>query len=78
MWRLTMAPGTVDLAYCGKESENWEVTEEDATIRYKAECRICTERSCDTVSYLKENTDVTLTCWTEEGQLIIEIGRAHV
>ncbi|KAF2276744.1 uncharacterized protein EI97DRAFT_320102 [Westerdykella ornata] len=63
---------TTDLKYCGKASEEWHITEEDATIRYKAECRICPGISCDIVAYLRQDTDVTLTCWTTEGQVVID------
>ncbi|KAF2260564.1 hypothetical protein CC78DRAFT_589551 [Lojkania enalia] len=62
---------TTDLAYCGKKSEEQHLTLEDATLQYKTECRICPSITCDTVSYLKEDTDVTLTCWTDEDTQII-------
>jgi hypothetical protein len=45
---------------------------EDATLKYKTECRICPEINCDTVAYLPEDTDVALTCFTPEGQVIID------
>lgn len=48
------------------------ITEEDATLQYKTECRICPEIDCDIVAYLPEDTDVTLTCWTDKGQIIID------
>ncbi|KAF1845060.1 uncharacterized protein K460DRAFT_405337 [Cucurbitaria berberidis CBS 394.84] len=63
---------TTNLDYCGPESEEQDLTVEDATLKYKTECRICPEISCDTVAYLKENTDVELTCWYPEGQVIID------
>ncbi|KAF2643619.1 hypothetical protein P280DRAFT_394935 [Massarina eburnea CBS 473.64] len=61
-----------DLAYCGKASEEQHLTTEDATLRYKTECRICPEISCDIIAYLPEETDITLTCWTDEGQIVID------
>lgn len=63
---------TEDLAYCGRASENQHLTLEDATLRWKTECRICPRLSCDTLAYLPEETDVTLTCWTPDGQVIID------
>lgn len=63
---------TTDLKYCGKASERRIITEEDATLKYKTECRICPDLTCDVVSYLPEDTDVTLTCWTDQGQIIID------
>lgn len=63
---------TEALPYCGRASEEQDLTLEDATIRYKAECRICPEINCDVWSYLKEDTDVELTCWTAEGQVVID------
>ena len=71
-----LADNTTDYAstlpYCGPESEEEDLTLEDATTKYKTECRICPEISCDTVAYLKENIDLELTCWTPEGQVIID------
>jgi hypothetical protein len=48
------------------------ITEEDATTQYKTECQICPELGCDIIAYLPEETDLTLTCWTKEGQVIID------
>ncbi|KAH7384639.1 hypothetical protein BKA66DRAFT_416872 [Pyrenochaeta sp. MPI-SDFR-AT-0127] len=61
-----------DLAYCGPKSEEQHLTIEDATLKYKTECRICPELSCDVIAYLREDTDVELTCWYPEGQMIID------
>ena len=69
---LLIRKDTTDLAYCGKESEEQHLTQEDARLRYKTECRICPEIDCDVVAYLKEDTDLTLTCWTDQGQTIID------
>lgn len=63
---------TEALPYCGRKSEEEDLTTEDATIRYKAECRICPSIDCDTWAYLKEDTDVELTCWTPDGQTVID------
>jgi hypothetical protein len=63
---------STDLEYCGRASEVQDITIENATLKYKTECRICPEISCDTVAYLKEDTDLELTCWTPDGQLIID------
>ncbi|KAF1957133.1 hypothetical protein CC80DRAFT_412006 [Byssothecium circinans] len=63
---------SADLPYCGKASEEQHLTTEDATLRYKTECRICPEIICDVSAYLPEETDVTLTCWTDKGQIVID------
>ncbi|KAF2706158.1 hypothetical protein K504DRAFT_438186 [Pleomassaria siparia CBS 279.74] len=60
------------LPYCGRASEAQTITTQDATLKYKSECQICPTLECDVVSYLPEETDVTLTCWTDEGQTIID------
>lgn len=69
---FTKSTDTIDLAYCGPESEEQDLTIEDATTKYKTECRICPELTCDTIAYLKEDTDLELTCWYPEGQVIID------
>ncbi|KAF2830840.1 hypothetical protein CC86DRAFT_402844 [Ophiobolus disseminans] len=61
-----------DLAYCGRDSEEQNLTIEDAETKYKTECSICPTVSCDTVAYLAENTELELTCWTPDGLLIID------
>ncbi|PVH99550.1 hypothetical protein DM02DRAFT_711301 [Periconia macrospinosa] len=62
-----------DLAYCGRQSEEQHLTLEDATLQYKTECRICPfTGSCDVVAYLPEETDVTLTCWTDAATPILD------
>ncbi|KAF2737009.1 hypothetical protein EJ04DRAFT_431687 [Polyplosphaeria fusca] len=63
---------TSDLAYCGKASEDESITTEDATLQYKTECRICPDIDCDIMAYLPEDTDLSLTCWTDKGQIIID------
>ncbi|EMD60261.1 hypothetical protein GGP41_009651 [Bipolaris sorokiniana] len=63
---------TTDLKYCGPASEVQKLTLQDAKLKYKTECRICPELSCDVVSYLNENTELDLTCWYPDGQLIID------
>ncbi|KAF2744716.1 hypothetical protein M011DRAFT_408020 [Sporormia fimetaria CBS 119925] len=65
---------TTDLAYCGRASERWEqhVTRQENTIRWRAECRLHPELGSDVVAWLKEETDVVLTCWSEEGQIVID------
>lgn len=63
---------TTDLEYCGAASEIQDLTIEDAKLKYKTECRICPELSCDLIAYLKEDTELELTCWYPEGQLIID------
>lgn len=69
---LIVMTDETDLAYCGPESEEQHLTIEDAKLKYKTECRICPELNCDVIAYLRENTDVELTCWYPEGQLIID------
>lgn len=61
-----MAIDTEDLPYCGRASEIQDLTLEPATLQYKGECKICPYANCDLISYLREETDVTLTCWTNE------------
>jgi hypothetical protein len=63
---------TDDLEYCGPDSEEQNLTIEDATLKYKTECNICPSNTCEVIAYLPENTDVELTCWTAEGQVIID------
>jgi hypothetical protein len=63
---------TTDLEYCGPASEDQNLTIEDATLKYKTECRICPALGCDTVAYLNEDTDLELTCWVPDGQVIID------
>ncbi|KAF1977292.1 hypothetical protein BU23DRAFT_452765 [Bimuria novae-zelandiae CBS 107.79] len=63
---------TSTLPYCGPDSEDEALTLEAATLRYKTECRICPGITCDTLAYLKEDTEVELTCWTPDGQVIID------
>ncbi|KAJ4371407.1 hypothetical protein N0V83_004624 [Neocucurbitaria cava] len=63
---------TKDLEYCGSESEEQNLTTEDAKLQYKTECRICPEIECDVVAYLPEDTEVELTCWYPDGQVIID------
>jgi len=63
---------TTDLAYCGAASEVQHLTIADATTKYKTECRICPALTCDTISYLKEDIDLELTCWYPDGQVIID------
>lgn len=64
--------GDDDLAYCGRQSEEQHLTLEDATLRYKTECTICLSRTCDIISYLPEDTDLTLTCWTDQGTPVMD------
>ncbi|KAL2063261.1 hypothetical protein VTL71DRAFT_5066 [Oculimacula yallundae] len=62
-----------DLSYCGKASEEKHLTFDDATTKYDAECNICPDYgSCETIQYRKAGTDLTTTCWTDEGQAVID------
>ncbi|KAF1940273.1 hypothetical protein EJ02DRAFT_319176, partial [Clathrospora elynae] len=63
---------TTDLEYCGPDSEEQDLTIEYATLEYKTECRICPGLNCDTIAYLQYDTEVELTCWSAEGQVIID------
>jgi hypothetical protein len=69
---LRVTIDTDDLAYCGSDSEEENLTIQDATLKYKTECRICPEIECDTVAYLREETELELTCWTPEGHIILD------
>lgn len=60
------------LPYCGPGSEDEDLTIEPVTLKYKTECNICPTITCDTISYLKEDTDLDVTCWTPDGSTIID------
>lgn len=69
---MPMHADTSDLPYCGRASEKQHLTLADATLAYKTECSVCPSINCDVAAYLPEDTDVTLTCWTDQGQVIID------
>ncbi|OCL14595.1 hypothetical protein AOQ84DRAFT_280768 [Glonium stellatum] len=62
---------TRDLEYCGSDSEEENLTEDAATTQYDTECNICPWIDCDTVQYLGPQTDLIVTCWTNDSSLII-------
>ncbi|KAH7319116.1 hypothetical protein BKA65DRAFT_95143 [Rhexocercosporidium sp. MPI-PUGE-AT-0058] len=62
-----------DLSYCGKASEEKHITYDEATVKYDAECNICPDNaSCATIKYQKPGTDLTVTCWTNDGEAVID------
>jgi hypothetical protein len=67
----TVLKDETDLKFCGSASETQHLTKQAAKVKYDTECNICPEIGCDTVSYLKPGTDLTVTCWTDEGDLLI-------
>lgn len=67
-----MFADTTDLAYCGRASEEERLTTEDVTLQYKTECWLCPDLTCEIAAYLPEDTDLTVTCWTDQGQIVID------
>lgn len=62
-----------DLSYCGKASEEKHLTYDEATVKYDSECNICPDNaSCETINYQKPGTDLTVTCWTDDGEAVID------
>ncbi|KAI9047517.1 hypothetical protein LZ554_008233 [Drepanopeziza brunnea f. sp. 'monogermtubi'] len=60
------------LSYCGSASEELLLTYDNATVKYDAECNICPDNaSCETIKYLSPGTNVTVTCWTANGEALI-------
>ncbi|KAJ5037244.1 uncharacterized protein L3040_007421 [Drepanopeziza brunnea f. sp. 'multigermtubi'] len=60
------------LSYCGSASEELLLTYDNATVKYDAECNICPDNaSCETIKYLRPGTNVTVTCWTADGEAVI-------
>jgi hypothetical protein len=70
-FHLTSGKDETDLQFCGSASETLHLTKQATKVKYDTECNICPEINCDTISYLKPSTDLTITCWTDEGDLII-------
>ncbi|THV54596.1 hypothetical protein BGAL_0023g00040 [Botrytis galanthina] len=61
-----------DLSFCGKDSTIEHITTAPATTKYNTECNICDDNaSCEVIKYLKYGTDITVTCWTDLGDLVI-------
>ncbi|QSZ37570.1 hypothetical protein DSL72_008668 [Monilinia vaccinii-corymbosi] len=61
-----------DLSFCGHDSTLEHITTAPATTKYNTECNICDDNtSCEVVKYLKYGTDITVTCWTDLGALVI-------
>ncbi|KAF2812368.1 uncharacterized protein BDZ99DRAFT_265425 [Mytilinidion resinicola] len=54
------------LAPCSPSPIKENITTQSATIKYDTECNITPSTSVDTVHYLKPNTDITVTCWTND------------
>lgn len=62
-----------DLSYCGEESEEQNITYDQATVKYHSECNICPDNvSCQRFQYLNPGTDLNVTCWTADGQAVID------
>ncbi|KAB8304238.1 hypothetical protein EYC80_003656 [Monilinia laxa] len=61
-----------DLSFCGQDSTIEHITTAPTTTKYNTECNICDDNSsCETIKYLKYGTDITVTCWTDLGSLVI-------
>ncbi|KAF5871816.1 uncharacterized protein Bfra_008840 [Botrytis fragariae] len=61
-----------DLSFCGQDSTIEHITTASATTKYNTECNICDDNaSCEVIKYLKYGTDITVTCWTDLGDLVI-------
>ncbi|KAF7960792.1 hypothetical protein EAE96_000465 [Botrytis aclada] len=61
-----------DLSFCGQDSTIEHITTAPATTKYNTECNICDDNaSCEVIKYLKYGTDITVTCWTDLGGLVI-------
>lgn len=52
------------LPACSTVPTKESITKGSATLKYDTECNITPSTSVDTVHYLKPNTHVTVTCWT--------------
>lgn len=62
-----------DLSFCGKASTANLVTYHSAKTKYDSECNICPDNAdCETVKYIKYGTDISVTCWTDQGGLVID------
>ncbi|KAM3075549.1 hypothetical protein ACMFMG_007691 [Clarireedia jacksonii] len=62
-----------DLSFCGPESTEEHITYDSARTKYNTECNICDDNaSCETIKYIKYGTDLTVTCWTDQGALVID------
>jgi hypothetical protein len=61
-----------DLSFCGQASTVKHITYDAATTKYDSECNICPDNAdCATIKYLKYGTDITVTCWTDLGEEVI-------
>ncbi|PQE33927.1 NLP/P60 protein [Rutstroemia sp. NJR-2017a WRK4] len=70
---LTDYADETDLSFCGPESTEEHITYDSARTKYNTECNICDNNSnCEVIKYIKYGTDITVTCWTDEGALVID------
>jgi len=60
------------LSYCGASSSVLKITEQPATIKYDTECIIIPGIGADNVLYLTNGDEVTLTCYKDDGDLILD------
>ncbi|CAD6442170.1 bbbc2ba7-e44e-49d6-960a-c04561a073dc [Sclerotinia trifoliorum] len=61
-----------DLSFCGHDSTIEHYTTAPATTKYNTECNLCDDNAdCAIIKYLKYGTDITVTCWTDQGDLVI-------
>lgn len=60
------------MSYCGKDSEDIYLTFDTAVVKYDTECNLCPDATgdCANVKYLSPDTEVTVTCWTDQGEAI--------
>ncbi|CZR55032.1 uncharacterized protein PAC_04918 [Phialocephala subalpina] len=60
-----------DLSYCGKDSEDIHLTLDLAVVKYDTECNLCLDvMDCITLKYLSPDTELIVTCWTDQGEAI--------
>jgi len=61
-----------DLSFCGSASTEEHLTFDSTTVQFDSECNLCPDNGeCDTVKYLSPGTDLTVTCWTDQGEAVV-------
>lgn len=67
---LTAPPDVVrtDLKTCGKVP--LKITKQPAKVRYLSECKWGYSTSDESMKFYGRDLDVTLTCWTEGGEVL--------
>jgi len=66
------ASDETDLSFCDPESTKEYLTFDTTTVQLDSECNLCPDNGdCDTVKYLSPGTDLTVTCWTDQGEAVV-------